>query len=123
MSRTARVLVVIIGIIVLIAAVAGIAAFTFFGIGRGFAVGYRGFGPGIFRILPFPFGGGIITLLLTALVIGSIIWLVLSLARGGDQTRISTPVNETPLDILKRRYAKGEITKEQYDQMKQDLGV
>ena len=26
-------------------------------------------------------------------------------------------------DILDRRYAKGEITKDQYDQMKQDLGV
>ena len=28
---------------------------------------------------------------------------------------------ETPLEILKRRYASGEITKEEYDQMKRDL--
>jgi len=28
---------------------------------------------------------------------------------------------ETPLDILKRRYAKGEITKEDYDKMKKDI--
>jgi putative membrane protein len=28
---------------------------------------------------------------------------------------------ETPLDILKKRYAKGEITKEDYDRMKKDI--
>jgi putative membrane protein len=29
--------------------------------------------------------------------------------------------NETPLDILKKRYARGEITREQFDEMKKDL--
>ncbi len=28
---------------------------------------------------------------------------------------------ETAFDILKKRYAKGEITKEQFDQMKKDI--
>ncbi len=30
-------------------------------------------------------------------------------------------LSETPLGILQRRYARGEITKEEFDQMKQDL--
>lgn len=34
----------------------------------------------------------------------------------------STPQNESLLDILKRRYALGEITREQFEEMKSVLG-
>ena len=33
------------------------------------------------------------------------------------------PPAETPLEILKRRYAAGEITKEEFQQMKKDLDL
>lgn len=33
----------------------------------------------------------------------------------------AAPPHATPLDVLKRRYAAGEITREQYDQMRRDL--
>ncbi len=33
------------------------------------------------------------------------------------------PRNESLLDILKRRYAQGEITREQFEEMKRVLGV
>ncbi len=39
----------------------------------------------------------------------------LRLTRKADMTR------ETPLDILKARYARGEITKQQFEEMKRDL--
>lgn len=45
-------------------------------------------------------------------------WLIeSSKTSGGTHPRIG----EHPVDILKKRYANGEITKEQFDQMKKDL--
>ena len=33
----------------------------------------------------------------------------------------TAPPKQDPLEVLKMRYARGEITREQYEQMKQDL--
>ena len=43
--------------------------------------------------------------------------------RTHDSSRHSGEVtrSETPLDILERRYARGETTREEFDHMKQDL--
>ena len=35
----------------------------------------------------------------------------------------SEQLSETPLNILKKRYAKGEIIKEEYETKKQELGL
>ncbi len=50
---------------------------------------------------------------------GSVIWLVVwSISRvTGGRASSST----TPLDIAKARYARGEITKEQFESLKRDL--
>jgi putative membrane protein len=54
-------------------------------------------------------------------VIGLIVWLVVNQSgRNRNQNQVN-PHIDSPLDILKKRYAKGEITKEQFDQMKKDL--
>jgi putative membrane protein len=49
-----------------------------------------------------------------------IIWVVFNqLNKNKQDTQI--PKSESALDILKKRFAKGEITKEQYEEMKKDL--
>ncbi len=50
---------------------------------------------------------------------GAIIWLVISLINTGRQR--SEETSESALTILKKRYARGEITKEQYLEMEKDL--
>ncbi len=63
-------------------------------------------------------GGGVIMwLLMLVLVVALVYFLVRGLGAGGWRL----PPPETPLDILKKRYARGEITKEQFDEIKKDL--
>ena len=60
--------------------------------------------------------GGFMMLLFWA----GIIWLVAWWVRRASQHTYHGE-NMTPLDIAKARYAKGEITKEQFEQLKKDL--
>ncbi len=57
-----------------------------------------------------------------ALIFGAV-WLVKSLFGNRDLTQ-STPQNQAPSarEILDQRYARGELTREQYEQMRSDLG-
>ena len=57
------------------------------------------------------------------LVIGLVVLVVVLLARrsgGTVQSHLST--SETPMEILQRRFASGEIDSGQFRQMKRDLG-
>ena len=60
--------------------------------------------------------GGIWMFLFWGGLIGLIVWGITRLTRRDG----STP-KHNPLDIAKERYAKGEITKEEYDQYRKDL--
>ena len=68
--------------------------------------------------------GGLIGLILNIAIIVAIIWLIVWAVRRftsvppyGNQT----PANQSPRDILQIRYARGEITRDQYRQMLKDL--
>ena len=61
--------------------------------------------------------GWIFMVLFLTLVILGIVYIVQAISRKSGQSG----TQETPLDILKKRYAKGEITKEEFERMKGDL--
>lgn len=55
-------------------------------------------------------------------VIGVIVYAIAMRSRRPPGGPGMTGPEETPLDILKKRYARGEITREQFELMKRDLG-
>ena len=61
------------------------------------------------------FGGGIIMIVFWILLIALIVWLVREI--GGRDSR---PRSQA-LEILKERYVKGEISKEEFESKKKDL--
>jgi putative membrane protein len=64
-------------------------------------------------MMHYGYGGGFMWLILL-IVVAIAIYFVVQSQRGGS-------IHETPLGILKKRYAKGEITREEYDRLKRDL--
>ncbi|WP_338669541.1 SHOCT domain-containing protein [Pseudodesulfovibrio methanolicus] len=86
--------------------------------------GGPGWGGGM-NMMYSPFGGWFMILLLVVVVVAVAMIFKGSFGKGNStgSTFGSGPEShaETPLDILKRRYAAGEIDKEQYEQMKRDL--
>lgn len=81
--------------------------------------GYQGFsGYGIMG--NFGWFGMFICLLIVLLIVVGIVYLI----RGGlhrNNKSINTTSNNRSLDILNERFAKGEITKEEYDVIKKSL--
>ncbi len=81
--------------------------------------GMRRFGGGFGFINPL---GWIVPLLVCLVAVAIIAFLLTWLARSSSRPATLVPAGETPLSIAQARYARGEITKEQYEQMKRDLG-
>jgi putative membrane protein len=88
----------IIGVVLIIMLAFG----SFFGIG---GYGMMGFGMGFGWIFMIVFWG-------------ALIWIVVALV---NQSQSNTRKDEDALEILRKRYAKGEITKKQYEEMRKEL--
>jgi uncharacterized membrane protein len=68
----------------------------------------------------FPFGGLLIWGVIAA-VVGVVVYLIVRNQKNlGVKGRLTDKV-ETPLDIAKKRYARGEISKMEYEEIKQNL--
>jgi len=65
------------------------------------------------------FGGWFMGFLFLIIIIGVVLVIFLSSKNRGNFLDFSK--EESPLDIIKKRYAKGEITKDDFEKMKKDL--
>ena len=69
------------------------------------------------HMMGYGYGGGLMWLIILVLVgVGVYFLLQASKSKGSDVSNI-----ETPLDMLKKRYASGEIDTEEFDRNKKDL--
>ena len=122
-------IILVVVLVLLLLGGAGMMGFGGFGMmGPGMMGGYGGYG-GMMSGYGFNPLGAILSLVFWALIIGGIVLLVVWLVRnanastGAQRGGLSIGSSESPLDILKARYAKGEINKEQFDAIKRDLGA
>ena len=112
--------VVIVVLAVLLLGGAGMMVFGGFGMmGPGMMGGYGMMGYGGSYGFGYNPIGAILSLVFWALIIGGVALLVIWLVRGAGRTTLSS--GESVLDILIARYAKGVISKVQFDAMKEDL--
>lgn len=84
------------------------------------AGGFRGWGcPWVLgRGMMWGFPGGMFMMILVMLLGLAVVYFLLK--KQGESRSVEMS-RETPLEILKRRYAKGEISREQFEEMKKDL--
>src|SRR3990170_1725410 len=63
----------------------------------------------------------VLLLVLGALLVAGVVWAVQLSSRGGSPSAGMRSAGEAPSEILRRRFAGGEITKEQFDEMRRTL--
>lgn len=99
--------------------------YTNHSMGRGPGFGYHrmGYGPrdhynGGMSFFHRGFGGGILFWILLIIIIAGLFFIIQKVAK--NKEGFSTK-SDNALEILKKRYAKGEISKEEYEEIKKEL--
>ena len=77
---------------------------------------FGSFGMGGYGMMGFGMGFGFLFMILFW---GAVIWLVYALIKAAQSNTQSK--EENAMDILKKRYAKEEISKKQYEEMRKEL--
>ncbi|MEK7208095.1 MAG: SHOCT domain-containing protein [Patescibacteria group bacterium] len=67
--------------------------------------------------------GGFFMLIVWLAVILFVVWLVREVSRGSKKQDEREHHGKTALDILKERYAKGEIERKEFEEKKKDITV
>jgi putative membrane protein len=114
MTRAGKIALIVGGSVLAVLIVAAIVAGLFWGRNGGY--GYGG-------MMGWNFGGGWWMMGLGMVVFwGLVIWGVIALIQGSGARHTDEPTRgESAMDVLKRRYAAGEINKEEFEQKRKDL--
>jgi putative membrane protein len=107
----------IIGISVMAVLLFIVLGFIFFWGLRGGSFGFGMMGPGMMG----GYGTMVFVPILFIVFLGLIVWAVVAAPPKTGVSNDADSKPDTPLGILKRRYAQGEIDKEEYETKKKDL--
>ncbi|MDP2730511.1 MAG: SHOCT domain-containing protein [Dehalococcoidales bacterium] len=114
MDKSLKTVLIIGGIIVAVFAILSVVPGLLWGGQYG---GWGMMGPGMMG----GYGTMFLMPVLWIVVLGLIIWAVVAAVRPGESNRSDSAAYSSALDVLKKRYARGEINKEEYEEKKRDL--
>ena len=103
---------IVVGVLIILSVIPGL-----FGGWQNYGYGYGMMGPG--------FMGGYGTMFLMPIigivVVGLIVWAVVAAVQRPGGHDSSSHSSDSALEVLRRRYARGEINKEEFEQKRKDL--
>ena len=122
MNTTGRRILKILGALV----VAGGLVLVGFWLGRSSLV-VGNFYPDRIRFFPAIGWGGILSgvasIAMWGLIIGLFVWVISGLFNRSSSTSLPSVAPDSALDILQKRYARGEITKTEFDEMRHNVSA